>query len=263
MAKPNPKQQSSQLKKLLFMGVGLVIIVLVAFPSGSSSQSAPVKRINPLAGTSNAKKVKESLYTEADNTAKFESIGASIKNGFVPLVTKGDGAVVSKNEIPLGFTGGEGTWIYTGNMVVDGTPNALLENASTGDGVFLRPGQSWKSLRLIAVKEDSIEVEGPNGARKTVYFDDKSISMAAPSTNLQPLPPAAIQGNLPNGANPQLNQPGGNPRRLRGQQADQFNTDAMVGPIGASDNLESSIDGQQFTNNSNYSGKNRKIKRNQ
>ncbi len=261
MAKTNSKQQTSQLKKLLIVGVGLVVIVLVAFPSGSSTPTRAGTRNSALSGA--PKSTKESLYTKEDIDAKFESIPATIKNGFVPLVTKGDGAVVSKNEIPLGFTGGEGTWTYTGNMVVDGTPNALLENSSTGDGVFLRPGQNWKNLRLIAVKEDSIEVEGPNGARKTVYFDDKSISMAAPSTNLQPLPPAAIQGNLPNVANPQLNQPGGNPRRQRGQQANQFNADAMVGAIGSSDNLESSIDGQQFTNNSNYSGKNRKIKRNQ
>ncbi len=263
MAKSNSKQQSSQLKKLLFVGAGLAIIVLVAFPSGSSIPSGPGKKIVPFSGSSTSSKSKQSLYTKEDSEAKFESIPASIKNGFVPLVTKGDGAVVSKNEIPMGFTGGEGTWTYTGNMVVDGTPNALLENASTGDGVFLRPGQKWKSLRLVAVKEDSIEVEGPNGARKTVYFDDKSISMSAPSSTLQPLPPASIQGNLPNGANPMLNQPGGNPRRQRGQQANQANMDAMVGPIGSSDNLESSIDGQQFTNNSNYSGKNRKIKRNQ
>jgi hypothetical protein len=262
MAKPTSQQQSSQLKKLLFVGGGLVLIVLVAFPSGSST-TTEVKKVNPLAGTSTTKKTKESLYTEEDKLAKFESIPATIKNGFVPLVRKGDGVAEPTGGIPRDFTGGEGTWTYTGNMVVDGTPNALLENSASGDGVFLRPGQRWKNLRLIAVKEDSIELEGPSGARKTVFFNDKSISMAAPSTTLQALPPATIQGNLPNGANPMLNQPGGNPRRQRDQFGNQANMEAMVGPIGSSDNLESSIDYQQFANNSNNSGKNRKIKRNQ
>jgi hypothetical protein len=128
--------------------------------------------------------------------------------------------------------------------------------------VFLRPGQHWKNLRLVAVKEDSIEIEGPGGLRKTVFFNDKNISSAAPTT-LQALPPATIQGNIPNnGANPQI---GGGPggRRQRGQQADQGSPDALVGPIGSPDNLTASIDVQEQTNNSNSTRKNRRIGRNQ
>ena len=260
MAKNNSSQQSSQLKKLLVVGAGLVVIVLVAFPSGASTPSGP-KKPNPLAGLPQTKKsAKESLYTDEDKTKKFEAVGGSIKNGFVPLVTKNDGALVAKNEIPRGFSDGQGGWTYTGNMVVDGTPNALLENTASGDGVFLRPGQRWKSMRLLAVKEDSIELEGPRGERKTVFFDDKNILTSAPSTNLQTLPPATIQGTFPGGTNPQ---PGGNPRRQRGQQANQANMDSMVGPIGSSNNFDSSLGGQDFTNNSNNNGNNRRIRTNQ
>jgi hypothetical protein len=265
MAKPNPKQQSSQLKKLLLIGGGLVVIVIVAFPSGGPDPTT-VKKVNPVVQTSSTKKQQESLYTEEDKNIKFASVNGTIKNGFVPLVTKGQGKKALAGGIDGVYTNGEGSWTYTGNMVVNGVPNALLENGSSGDGVFLRPGQHWKSMRLIAVKEDSIEIEGPNGARKTVYFADKNVSMvanSASSSNLTPLPPASIQGNLPSGANPQLSQPNGNPRRQRGQQANQADTNAMIGPIGAQSDLTSSLDGYDPTNNSNTTGNNRRIRRNQ
>ena len=150
--------------------------------------------------------------------------------------------------------------MYTGNMVVDGVPNALLENGGNGEGVFLRPGQHWKNLRLVSVKEDTIEVEGPEHEMKTIHFDDKSLGTSSTTSGaLQPLPPAAIQGNLPAGPSPQATQPNG--RRQRGQQANQANADALIGPIGNGTDLEASID--DTTSNTNNTRKNRRIKGNQ
>lgn len=267
MAKPSSSQQSSQLKKLALIGVGLVVIVLVAFPSGSPSSSSSTggSKVNLSSGPGkgSTKKVDPYHLPEDDKAQeeKFERIPATIKNGFVPGVGKGDGNLEA-GTIPGSFTGGESSWTYTGNMVVDGVANALLENSSTGDGVFLRPGQSWKNCRLVAVKDDSIELEGPGGLRKTVFFNDKTLSAPSPSTTLQSLPPASIQGNIPNnnGMNPQFGQPGG--RRQRGPQADQTGGDALYGPIGA-DNLTSNLEAQDLNNNSNTSGNNRRIGRNQ
>ena len=260
MAKPTPKQQSSQLKKLLLVGGGLVAIIIVAFPSGSKPTAAVKKP--PVFGAPSSKKA-DSLITPEDEKAKFEPIGGSIKNGFVPLVVKGDGTGKNgglKSPIPSNFTDG-GTWIYTGNMSVDGVPNALLENSANGEGVFLRPGQHWKNLRLISVKEDSIEVEGPNQERKTVYFDDKGLSGGSAGGALQSLPPAAIQGNLPQGMNPQGNQPGG--RRQRGQQANQSADMGMVGQIGNGNDFQTSYSGQdQGYAPTNNGGKNRRIRGN-
>ena len=258
MANPNPKQSSS-LKKLLFLGAGLVVIVVVAFPSGS----APTTDAHPpktVVATSSTKK--DSLYTKEDENAKFERISAATRNSFVPLVTKGMGGKLGIDGIPINFTGGEGSWTYTGNMTVDGIPNALLENSVSGDGVFLRPGQHWKTLRLIAVKDDSIELEGPDGSRKTVFFADKSLNVTSSSgNNLSPLPPAAIQGNLPSGpAQPGPARPNRTPR---GQQANQTNSDALVGPIDAGADFTSSVDMTSQNNNANYPKKNRRIGNNQ
>lgn len=263
MASPNTKQQSSNLKKLLLIAGGLIVIVVVAFPSSDPGPVGPKKGFVFGAGDAVAKKKVDPLDLPEDHKVKFESIGASIKNGFVPLVTKGDGKLRSKEGIPTSWANGEGSWTYTGNMTVDGVPNALLENGTSGDGVFLRPGQRWKNLRLIAVKEDSIVIEGPNNERKTIRFDDKGTSVALVPSAMQPLPPASIQGNLPQGVNPQINQPGVNPRRQRRQEANQANADAISGPIGGQSDLESSVDDSVQTNNSNISGKNRRIGRNQ
>lgn len=267
MATPKSKQQSSNLKKLLLIAGGLIVIVVVAFPSSDPGPVGPKKDFVFGAGDAASKKKVDPLDLPIDHKIKFEGIGASIKNGFVPLVTKGDGKFHSKDGIPTAWANGEGSWTYTGNMTVDGVPNALLENGTNGDGVFLRPGQHWKNLRLIAVKEDSIEIEGPNNERKTIKFDDKGMSVTPAPSTLQSLPPASIQGNLPQGANPQINQPGGNGggggRRGRNQQANQANQDAFNGPIGAQSDLESSVDGSFQTNNSNSSGNNRRIGRNQ
>ncbi len=261
MATPKNKQQSSNLKKLLLIAGGLIIIVFVAFPSTDPTPIGPKKPPVFGSGGTASKKV-DPLDLPIDHNSKFDKIDASIKNGFVPLVTKGDG-LHRNGGIPSGWANGEGSWIYTGNMTVDGTPNALLENATNGDGVFLRPGQHWKNLRLISVKDDSIEVEGPGGERKTIKFDDKGMSVTTAPANLQSLPPASIQGNLPQVANPQTNQPPRNGRRGGNRQAVQDDTNALSGPIGDQTYLESSVDGLNQTNNSNNIGNNRRTGRNQ
>ncbi len=256
-------QSSSNLKKYAVIGGILLVIAVVAFPSSEPPKDGPKNKFQFGAGDKAAKK-KVDEYTEEDVHAKFESINATIKNGFVPLVTKGDGPKSNKAGIPSGWANGEGNWTYTGNMVVDGTPNALLENSSNGEGVFLRPGQHWKSLRLVAVKENSIEIEGPNHEMKTISFDDRGTALPSGNAPMS-LPPAAIQGNLPQGANPQLNQPGNGGRRNRGQQAnqgDQTNADILSGPIGAQSDLESSVDAPIQANNVNTTGINRRIRGN-
>ena len=261
MATQNPKKQSSNLKKLLLVAGGLVVICFVAFPSSDPGNAVKHPMVFG-AGDSASKKKVDPYHLPEDDNAKFSAIGASIKNSFVPLVTKGMGSKLETGGIPNSFTNGEGSWTYTGNMTVDGVPNALLENSVSGDGVFLRPGQHWKTLRLIAVKDDSIELEGPSGERKTVYFADKSLNVTSSSgNNLSPLPPAAIQGNLPTGpAQPGTGRPARTPR---GQQANQANTDALSGPIDAGADFTSSVDMTSQNNNANYPKKNRRIGNNQ
>ena len=237
MAKEKPQQSS--LKKVLIFG--LPILALVAFfPSGSSNapkglsktQQALLDAKNGNTGSSKSKKVDPLDMPEDHNAPKFESVNASMKNTFVPLVTKKSGGNKTglPGGIPAWFADGEGNWVYTGNMTVNGVPNALLENTASGEGVFLRPGQKWKSLKLVSVHEDSIDLEGPNNEHKTI-FDEIAYVADAPISPLPPASPANIPGG--NTTQPGSDGSGNGNRRRRGQNNGPVAGDGgLSGPIG-------------------------------
>lgn len=257
MAKAKPQQQSS-LKKLLFIGIPLIGIIFL-IPTGPPEKKGQSKTQQLIANAqSTSSRKKEDPYnTPEDRDAKFEVIEASLKNSFVPLVTKRDAnGPVARNGIPPAFADGEGTWTYTGNMTVNGTPNALLENSATGEGVFLRPGQRWKQLKLVTVREDSIEIEGPAGATKTVYFNDLNVTASAPEA-LSPLPPVFPSGTT---ASPANNGGNGNRPRRNGGFADNG---GLSGPIGQTNAFEPSIDSQDPQTNQFNSRRNRNRRNNE
>ena len=143
--------------------IAVVAIAVVGYTTtnpdtASKAAKRPPKKSAP---------VKKGLdtFTEEDKLASFPRIDVEFKNSFVPLVAKtdglggGDGAA---NTIPTSFTGG-GQWVFTGTFEVDGVREALLENRSTAEGVFLRRGQRWKNCVVKKVNEDSIVIEGPSG----------------------------------------------------------------------------------------------------
>lgn len=205
------------------------MLIIMLLPSGDAPKTGKKPQ---LTATKSTKKADDLILPE-DYKAKFDDLDKPMVNSFVPLVTKRDiNGPVAKNGIPADFAGGETTWVYTGNMTVDGTPNALLENTASGDGIFLRPGQHWKALKLVAVREDSIEIEGPGGAMKTVYYNELEITASMPdSGTLSPLPPATPQA-VPNSADGNSNR-----RRRRNQNngggGQQFADGGnLSGPIG-------------------------------
>lgn len=250
MAEAKKKQQSSPMLKWLLIG-GVVVIAYVYL---SPTTEPPKSTKTPQLATSSKKKTE--LYNDTDRTVQFAPIEASLKNSFVPLVTKKDvNGPVSPGTIPASFVNGETTWTYTGNMTVDGVPNALFENSATGEGVFLRPGEHWKQLRLVTVREDSVEIEGPSGAMKTVYFEDFSVPGPKAFTDapLPPLPPTMPNNNgggfgsfnQGQGNNPGNNNNGGGGggrRRGRNQGQPQANEVQMTGPIGSGGPFETSVD---------------------
>ncbi len=243
------KTQSSSLKKILIFGLP-VIAILFLMPSGQP-QKGTHKTVP--AGTATKKTAKKGdIVTQEDIDARpsdFKAVTASMKNTFVPLVVKGGGKA-GPEDLPLTFTQGESGWRYTGNMTVDGVPNALFENANSGDGAFIKPGQHWKGLRLVTVRDDSIVIEGPNGESKTVNFNENTTVSSAAASSLAPLPVAvpANQGNNPGNA-----QPGG--RRQRGNTQFAQDDGSMNGPIGAGFTNDTS---GQLQDNNNFGNGNRR-----
>lgn len=227
MAKPATKSASNpQLKKLL-IGAGALVVVVLMIPQSTPTKPGPKK---PPPGFASSKKNNNEVVIKEDYEIRFDSVQDDLRNSFVPILTKKNlSAPASINGIPSAFANGEATWIYTGNMTVDGVPNALLENTASGDGVFLRPGEQWRKLKLVKVNDMSIVLEGPNGAVKTVFFVDPStnnpdsgVSVPGPAT----LPPVGQPGNQ-NQFNNQTQPPfGGGGRRFG-------NMSGPIGPLNA------------------------------
>lgn len=254
MAKQTQPNNGS-LKKLGIAG-GVLVLVAVFFPGGSEPVKKGGKGSFQFAGGGSSSKKKTELFQPEDYTAKFASIDTATTNAFRPLLSKKDAEnqkPAPPNFIPASFAGGDANWVYTGNMTVDGVPNALLENTKSNEGVFLRPGEKWKTMQLKEVRSDSIVLEGPNGYMKTVFFaTNPEVAPVEPSrvaanttgapqvpgaaTNAQTLPPAdASQG-------------GGRRRRREQQQSTQASAD-LFGPIGGNaSELENNIQSNSFNN---------------
>ena len=193
--------KKSSLPKVMIAG-GILVAIVVLMPN----DSAPVKKAGKgfqFAGAGGSSKKKTDLFEPEDYKAQFGDLDGEMKNSFRPLVAKNGGVnslnSASVNTIPTSFTGGEQNWIYTGNMTVNTVPNALLENTVSGEGVFLKPGEKWKTMQLRQVMNDSIVLEGEDGYMKTIFF--------APQT-LEPVSPAKVATNLPPANAGMTTQPG-------------------------------------------------------
>ena len=71
------------------------------------------------------------------------------------------------------MTGGEANWRYTGTAQINGVREALLENSSTGESVFLRVGQSWKQAVLKKIENEAVVMTGPGGFTQRLQLGEQ------------------------------------------------------------------------------------------
>ena len=182
-----------------------ILLMLTDSPKTTKKPITPAAR--PVSASS-----KKDAYLPEDYTAKFDNVSTDLKNSFKPdIVNKaliGALTPLGDNGIPSAFSGGETTWIYTGNAEIDGVPNALIENTATGEGVFLRPNEKWRNLVLIEVSGERIVVEGPGGVTRTLSMP----LFSGPTSNnigVTPLPPLGVQPPTGTPTAPGTTRPGG------------------------------------------------------
>lgn len=198
--------QTSSLPKLLIGGValGAIAYFMTGTPPPPSKKAASSK-----AKTSRSSKADE-VFTKVDYEAKFPSARLAVKDVFSPLVLASSGGKsgsLTPNAIPYEFTGMKEAWLYTGTAVINGVPNALVENTSTGEGEFIKVGQTWKLSTVRRITPTSLTLTGPGGKVKTMdlmrdlELDDKALMNA----QVQPVNPQGGRG--PSGSN-QWGQPG-------------------------------------------------------
>lgn len=82
--------------------------------------------------------------------------------------------------------GGRGEWTLTGVNIINGTPNALVENGATGESAFLKPGDRWRGLRVLSIGPGAVAFLNALGQKTRLTF--------RPTAPVAPAPGAAAGG---------------------------------------------------------------------
>ena len=164
MAKANNKG------KIVWYLVGGGALFAGALYATAPSDAPPVAK-KPDAVRKSAVLTGDDQLTDADYNAKFQHvIIVSPKDVFKPVVYRQTGGKSSNdaNAIPSQDTGGDANWTFNGTGEDNGVMQALFQNSTTGDGVFVTRGQHWKQLVVEEVTADSCTISGPTGKKKLV-----------------------------------------------------------------------------------------------
>ncbi len=201
----------------IILGCALVIVIVWAAilnfgPSGSSGSSASA----PTASTSQSAAEQAAAQQLAYDSERFPRYAGKSKDPFIPVVVPETGGGSGSG----GLRGRQGSWSLTGINSIDGSTQALIENGS-GDSVFLKKGDNWNGLRVVAIESEDIVFENALGQKTTLGFSDQNeeagpANTAVPASNsipsinnLAPLPPlapaVAVSGNT---LQSMLSQPG-------------------------------------------------------
>jgi hypothetical protein len=170
-------------RKTLYLLVGGVTIGAVAF---LMTEPDPIegkeKTRTQTRSASNARA--KGPYTDEDYRASFAPLNELAKNAFKPLVARSSGSSGLSGDleggIPASFADGDPNWIFTGTAEVDGVMHALLENKSTGEGVFLRKGERWKRTLISQIGTEAIVFRGPDGSDRTIHIQGNEPEAFAP-----------------------------------------------------------------------------------
>jgi len=184
-------------KPIFWVGV-LAIggIGYMATEGEAKKPSAAPKLVTRKASTSK----KSSTFTDEDRRAQFAPVNITFKNAFQPIVARKSGGFGSgegsANGLPTDFTGGVAGWIYTGSAEIDGVAMALLENRSTGEGVFLKAGERWKSAAVVSIYPDSVVMRGPSGTKTFAVVNDVPNTRSSTSGPIRLNVPQNLQGDI-------------------------------------------------------------------
>ncbi len=147
-------------------------------------------------------------FTEEDYKAEFARLNEPIRNAFNPLIKASPKSLPGlggpSNAVPASFANGEANWIYTGTAIVDDVPTALVENTGSGEGVFLKQGEAWKTSRVQRITPDTLTLGNNQGQTFTMrlYFEPIQNDILPEVRPIQPGPPPGGPGGAPTPGGP-------------------------------------------------------------
>ena len=163
--------------RLLLYG-GLLVVAVAAYtmteppkPSANSRSSST----SPGTRSTSRTQTGASNFTQEDEDARFARLNEGAINAFKPLIVDSGARRATEsrsapNQVPPHFVNGESTWFFTGTTTFDGVTMALIENTATGEGQYLRIGESLLGATVIDIARTSVTLAGPGGESKRLIL---------------------------------------------------------------------------------------------
>lgn len=207
-------------RAVVYGGLGVAMLAGVVYLSSPTNESGLSASEGRKVGSRSSRQVDK--FDERDREARFERLNEPVRNTFRPLVARADvgltGGGLAPNEFPTAYTGGEPGWFYTGTVIVDDVPSALVENQLTGEGLFLRVGENLKRATITQITPTYIVVRGVTG--QSLQLD---LLRDLPDPGDEEFAGVGIEPVRPN-VSGQLQGPiGGTPRAITEQQPQRTN----------------------------------------
>lgn len=182
-------------RPLLYAAIAVVGVGIYLSTGPSVTRKGAPRRVTSASATSNL----PDGFTQQDLTARFDRVAGTAKDAFQPLVAREAGAEVASapDAVPTVLTAGESGWYYTGMAEIDGVPTGLLENRSTGEGVFLKQSEKWKDATVRSISPFVLILIGSNGKSYTLRVSELSGTPQMLAQGYAPVSPQ-LQGRIGN-----------------------------------------------------------------
>ncbi len=184
-------------RPILYMGVVGVIALVWLYTSDPDAVSKKGKKTLTKTGSRAGEGI-----TEEDLKAQYARYTGKQRDGFFPKVIPAKSAL---GEAPRGnVLGNLDTWNLTGVSVVNKIRSATLENIATKEIDFVKAGDRWNGLRVMAVGEDHVILRNAKEQQTRLTFveptPDKGSALGippAPVNLVSAVPNAQNQTTLP------------------------------------------------------------------
>lgn len=159
--------------KMVWGGVGLVTLIALAYALAPAEKPKPRSKASAARAPAPAKGRADDVFTPADETARFDRLSTTAKNGFRPVIARrtlgrGSGANIAPNVVPNDYADGEPGWTYTGTASIDSVPSALLENKQKNEALYVTVGETWRKSKVQSITSTTVTLVNEAGKRHTL-----------------------------------------------------------------------------------------------
>jgi hypothetical protein len=176
--------KSPMVSKPVVITFGLSVVIYVVYLV--AGPQAPVSTPGHRVATAKTAAVDETGITPEDLKAHFPRVTAGARDPFEPRTTDTSDA---------SSVGTRGQWALTGIDSINGVTSALVENGTTGDSAFLRPGDHWHGLTVVSIAPEAVVFENELGQQTKLAFPIMADTAADGRGGNPPVNPAPVGGS--------------------------------------------------------------------